>query len=164
MESVLKVPEFCGFLRRGTWSDLHFLRITQAAWGEQTDCRGQERMNRTFLLAIINSQYQDKSYTSTGLKSSDGSMCCAFNYCSLGAEASNSRQSSLGPQGKVCSGIHSSSSSSITEISFLKWLLNHFYVYRKFTMILSLKTDRITSLPQNMRRKNLHSKMDIKTY
>ena len=59
---------------------------------------------------------------------------------------------------------HSSTSLSITGISILKWLLTHFYVNRKFTMILSLKTDRIKSLPQNKQRKSLHSKMNIKTY
>lgn len=48
---------------------------------------------------------------------------------------------------------HGSTSLSIAEISSLKWLLNHFYVYRKFPMILSVKTDRIISLPKNKWRK-----------
>lgn len=39
----------------------------------------------------------------------------------------NGQPSSSGSQGKFCSG-HSSTSLSIPETSFLKWLLNHFYV------------------------------------
>lgn len=139
-----------GFEERGAGSDVPIARTTLAVGGGQT-VGEQGRTASPLLLAIIHSQSARYGLDFQGTDKPLGGVLMT----SLGAQAPNGRLSSPESQG--------SSSLSSAEISFLKWPLHHFYAYRKFTMILFLKADRITSLPQNKQRKSLHSKLNVKT-
>lgn len=150
VDSALSVTEVCGLWgeRCRVWCTC--CKNTLAAWGEQT-VGEQGRMGSPLLGAITNSQSGRYGLYFRGTDKPLGGVLMT----SLGAQTPNGWPSSSGSQG--------SSSWSNAETSFLKWLLHHFYAYRKFTMILFLKADRVTSLPQNKQRKSLHSTLNVKT-